>query len=163
MAAGDLPPYVVSGQPIASVWGNAVVDELARDRNEVWSPWASPGGAYLYLGNCDVGTISPSPSGVSYPCRMTVIGMGHFGYSACGIAADFGILPWNGAGGGQGQNEYVPSGYYRTQTVVVTWDVAAGGDCSFVPRVRWNATEAGGVTLYASAVGIYHRQRTGSP
>lgn len=160
MAAGDLPPHVVSGQPIASVWGNNVVDELLRQRNEVEVFFSHPGGSSAFLGPSLIGKVTLGA--LAYPIQIRTITQFTMGYAGCGIACSARLHTMN-AGDINGGDQYIHAARYITQSLVAVWSVPAGSDPSFETHCVWNATETSGVSVYFNAAGVYRLQRVGTP
>jgi hypothetical protein len=161
MSAGDLPPHVVSGQPIASVWGNNVVDEMLRKRNEVIGPWSHAGGNTPYIGQATIGVTALGP--YAFPVRMAVWATFSYGYSGCGIAGSAILLPANGGPTFNLAKQYAHAAMYGNVSICHAWDVAAGQQAGFSTYFNWTDTETSGVSVYFSSGGTYLVQRTGTP
>lgn len=160
MAAGDLPPRVASGELITSAWGNAVVDELLRLRNETWNWFNHQGQQAGASGLYDLGTTALGP--FTYPVRVTVTAEFYFGFSNNTANWVFDILRLR-------DNATMSSPQPIQSTVAGAWyhaglswayDVPTGQAAGFKTRANPTGVIA---PVWMGSHGNYLVQRTGTP
>lgn len=158
MATG-LPAHVASGELITSPWGNAVVDELTRQRTVLWNMFGHPGGTATSYGAYDIGTTGLGP--YTFPVRVTVLSNVSAGYGGSGTMWHSDVVALADAGAKGGTNStYTHAALYQNVVVPAVWDVPAGQNAGFKTRMMFDASDATPITLYFSAGGIYIVQRT---
>ena len=160
MAAGDLPPYVVSGQPIASTWGNGVVDDLKRLRNELSTQFSHPGINTGALGLFDIGQTNLGP--YPYPVCVDVfceISWG-FGGFPCTANLELVNLMYSTSAIPAGQ-VWCYQSHWSVVPLSLSYAVPAGQLAGFKERIDIKINGGGG--CFAAARGMYRVQRYGTP
>jgi hypothetical protein len=161
LAAGAIPPQVAAGELITSAWGNAVADEEARLRGEVWAGFTHGGGSGANYGfyDCGVTTLQPFTYGV----QMVAVAVCSGGYGGTPTGVSFDVFKLDGAGASIASTatEVAAAAHYVTQTIIAVWNVAAGGNPSFKTRCNYVDSQGAPNTCYFGAYGNYFIKRTG--
>ncbi len=157
MAAGDLPPHVVSGQPIQSSWGNAVVDELARSRAETWLLADHAGVSGVSGGEYDLGVTNIGP--FSYQVRVSAIATFNFGFSSGFVNAVPSLIRILDGGARiiPGIIQVPVATTWMNTTIPWAWTVAAGQNGGFKTHINFAQIQSGGA--FASANVLYVVER----
>ena len=161
LAAGDMPPHVVSGELITSAWGNSVVDELARQRGQKWNTFSHGAPAQAAVGGWyDLGQTNLGP--YTWDCRMTVMVAGIAGGRDATAGCQFDLQTGPGAFTTRviTANIWVQQNYYAYANLFAAWDVPKGQIASFKTRCNVTALTAGTVYLQMQSTGSYYMQRT---
>jgi hypothetical protein len=158
MASG-LPAHVASGELITSVWGNAVVDELARQRLEVWNTFFHGGGSSPVYGTFDNGQQNLGP--FTFPVRVTVLAMASGGWGGSGIVWHGDIVRvYDSVVVASSFDTFARQATYQNITIPSAYDVPVGQNAGFRTRTIFTTSEATPITIYYSATGIFFVQRT---
>ena len=158
--AGALPPYVAAGELITSAWGNAVVDEQARQRLEGWSVFDHAGVSGVGVGAYDLGTTT-IPVDTTHLRRITVSGVVSFGFAGGDVVAVTALNRYVDATALNMSPAWAHATTWTHVPVAWSWDVPANASANFKTVVDLQAITAG--SAYAKASGIYHVQVRGTP
>lgn len=157
---GTLPTRVVSGQPIASAWGNSVVDRFLAESNQNWTYFnmsgpvtTVPGAFDLYVRNGDV---------LPYARHVTVIANWQFGFNGAGAAAVTGymIRMLDGAQATLAQG-WAAQGQWTTMPGMWAFSCAAGQTDGFKCSINHTTVAAGG-NNWQGGHGAYLIRRLGA-
>ena len=163
LATGALPPNVTAGQLITSAWGNAVADELLRNRGETWAVFNHSGSTVTgpTTGQFDNGQTVLGP--FAYPVTVTVIATHAFGFNGSGGVAAGGVIQRlaNATQRAQPGSQLAASGNWAFTPNSFVYAVAVGEAAGFKTITSVTFNQTGGVAWY-QANGVYHIQRTGA-